>query len=76
GRDPLQMIVRNHDPEVSRTVSPPHHPAAPQQKPFGRHPTKDEDRGRSTNFVAELSGRRHFKLALSPMESHLGRCGF
>src|SRR3954447_12972194 len=28
------------------------------------------------NFVAELSGGRHFKIALSPMEDHLGRCGF
>src|SRR5947209_14385415 len=27
------------------------------------------------NFVAELSGRRHFKIALSPIQSHLGRCG-
>jgi hypothetical protein len=28
------------------------------------------------NFVAELSGVRHLKIALSPIEGHLGQCGF
>jgi hypothetical protein len=55
-------------------VTPPS--VALQHDYLDRHPTKDEGRRRPANFVAELSAGRHFKIALSPIEDHLGRCGF